>query len=211
MASTAISAQGSTLQIGTATGAAKSITGIALGNPTIITSTAHGFANGDVVTLASIGGTTVLNGQTVVVKNVTPNTFAIDVDTTGGSAFTTGGTATPVAWTAIGNIKDFTAFDGAAAVLDVTNLASTAKEKRMGLIDNGNFSFNMDQDNADAGQIALRASRTAQTLKSYKLTLPNSNTATFSAYCQKVSDAGAVDGIVKNAVTLVISGAVTRA
>ncbi|MDQ5878867.1 MAG: hypothetical protein QG638_1601, partial [Pseudomonadota bacterium] len=35
--STAISAQGSTLQISTGTGGAKTITGIAVGSPTIIT------------------------------------------------------------------------------------------------------------------------------------------------------------------------------
>lgn len=211
MASTAISAQGSTFAIGTSTGTAKNVTGLALGNPTIVSSTAHGFSNGDVVTFASLTGNTTLNGQTVTIKNVTANTFAVDIDTTGGAAWVSGGTATPVAWTTIGNIKDFTAFDGSAATIDVTNLSSTAKEKRMGLQDNGNFSFNMDQDNSDAGQLALRASRTAQSLKTYKLTLPNTNTATFSAYCSKVSDAGSVDGVVKNAVTLVITGAVTRA
>ncbi len=211
MASTAISAQGSTFAIGTATGAAKNVTGLTLGNPTIVQSTAHGFSNGDVVTFASLTGNTTLNGLTLVVRNVTTNTFAVDVNTTGGSAWVSGGTATPVTWTTIANIRDFTAFDGSAAVIDVTNMVSTAKEKRMGLQDNGNFSFNMDQDNSDAGQLALRASRTAQSLKQYKLTLPNANTATFSAYCSKVSDAGAVDGVVKNAVTLVITGDVTRA
>jgi hypothetical protein len=211
MASTAISAQGSTFAIGTATGSAKNVTGLTLGNPTIVQSTAHGFSNGDVVTFAALTGNTTLNGKTLVVKNVTTNTFAVDVDTTGGSAWASGGTITPVTWTTIANIRDFTAFDGSAAVIDVTNLLSTSKEKRMGLQDNGNFSFNMDQDNSDAGQLALRASRTAQSLKQYKLTLPNANTATFSAYCSKVSDAGSVDGVVKNAVTLIISGDVIRA
>ena len=56
MASNAISAQGSTLHIGTGTGGAKTITGVAAGNPTIITATSHGFANGDRVTIAALTG-----------------------------------------------------------------------------------------------------------------------------------------------------------
>ena len=52
--STAISAQGTTLQLSTGTGGAKTITGVVVGNPTILTSAAHGLANGDVVALAAL-------------------------------------------------------------------------------------------------------------------------------------------------------------
>ena len=60
-----ISAQGSTLQISTGTGGAKTITAITVGNPTIITSAAHGLSNGDVVTFASLTGAdaALLNGM----------------------------------------------------------------------------------------------------------------------------------------------------
>ena len=95
MASTAISAQGSVVSIGTGAGSAKTITAIALGNPTIITSSSHGFANGDVVTIAGLTGTNAatINGQTWSVRNITTNTFAIYVDTT-GLTITAAGTAT---------------------------------------------------------------------------------------------------------------------
>src|SRR5258708_32507417 len=99
MTSTAISAQGSTLAVSGGAGAAKAITGIALGFPTIVASAAHGFANGDIVTLAALTGNTTLNGVTTVVKNATVNSYAEDVDTTGGAAYTAGGTTTPIAWT----------------------------------------------------------------------------------------------------------------
>src|SRR5438874_1670957 len=107
MSSSAISAQGAVLSIGTGSGSAKNITAIALGNPTIITSAAHGFSNGDVVAIASIVGTTVLNGNSYVVKNKTTNTFAIEADTTGGTAWSSGGTATPTTWTQVKNLKTF--------------------------------------------------------------------------------------------------------
>lgn len=85
MPSTAISAQGSKLEVSGTTGAAKSITGVAVGFPTIITSAAHALTNGDVVTLAGLTGAdaATLNGQTVVAKNVTANTFAVEINTVG--------------------------------------------------------------------------------------------------------------------------------
>lgn len=212
MTTTAISAQGSKLEVESGSGAAKNITGVALGFPTIITSAAHGFVNGDVVTLASIGGTTTLNGQTVVVKNVTTNTFAVDVDTTGGAAYTTGGTATPVTWTGIGNLLTFKGFDGQASEMDATNLASTAKEILLGVQDWGTLSIDVHRDFSDAGQLAVDAAKRASTKKTFKLTLPNNKTRTFSAYVKNSPLEGGVDQLVKTAsLNLRITGDVTDA
>lgn len=211
MTSTAFNAQGSTFQVSGTSGTPKNISGIALGNPTIITATAHGFSNGDVVALASIGGTTALNGVSAVVKNKTANTFAVDVDTTGGSAYTSGGTATPSAWTNIGNFKSIKAFDGKAAKLDATNLASTAKEWRSGLLDPGSFSFDLDVDNTDPGQLALQAYRVASTLANFKLTLPNTHTATFQGYVESFPWDGGVDKLLSATVDIVITGPITFA
>jgi hypothetical protein len=105
--STAILANGTLIQIATGTGGAKTVTGLALGFPTIVTSAAHGLNNGDVVTFAALAGNTTLNGLTLSIKNVTTNTFAVDVNTTGGAAWTSGGTATPVTFSTIGNAKSF--------------------------------------------------------------------------------------------------------
>lgn len=211
MTSTAISAQGSVFSIGTGTGAAKTITGIALGYPTILTIAANGFSNGDVLTLAGIGGTVALNGLTVTAKNKTTNTIAIDVDTTGGVAFTTGGAATPVTYTPVANIKDFSGFDGSASELDKTNLSSTAKEFGLGLVDPGQFSMNVDQDNSDAGQIAMRAKQASGQISNFKLVLPNGNVASFTGFVKKFGTQGGVDALVKSAVDIRISGAITWA
>lgn len=210
MASSAISAQGSVLAIGTGTGGAKTITGVAVGNPTIITSAAHGFANGDVVTLAGLTGTdaATLNGLVVSVRNVTANTYAVYVDTT-GKAITATGTATPVTFTNVANMKDFSGFDGSASEIDVTNLDSTAKEFRLGLTDPGQFTLNIDYDSANAGHVALRAKQVSGLLSNFKLTLPNTNVVTFTGFVKKFSLAGGVDAVAKTAVDIRVSGAVT--
>ncbi|MFM0506686.1 phage tail tube protein [Paraburkholderia sp. RL17-373-BIF-A] len=212
MTSTAISAQGSTLSVSGATGAAKAITGLALGYPTIVTSAAHGFSNGDIVTFAALAGNTTLNGVTAVIKNVTVNTYAVDVDTTGGAAYTNGGTATPVTWTPIGNLNNFKGFDGQANEIDKTNLSSTAKEFMLGLQDFGHFTFDVDKDFTDPGQLACDAAKRAGTLKQFKLTLPNAKTATFSGYVKNSPLDGGVDQILKTTgVSLRITGDVVYA
>jgi hypothetical protein len=212
MPSTAISAQGSKLEIGTGSGAAKTISGAAVGYPTILTSTAHGLANGDVVAIAAIVGTlSAINGMSFTVKNATANTFAIEYNST-GLAYTSGGTATPTTWTQIKNLKTFSGFDGQASELDRTNLDSVAKENVLGLVDYGQFTVDLDYDYADAGQAALLASQVSGAIKTFKLTLPDAHTASFSAYVKKIGAAGGVDQIVKRqGVAMRISGAVTWA
>lgn len=211
--SNAISAQGSTLEIETGSGGAVATVTAAVGFPTIITKTSHGLSNGDVVSLSLFAGASaaLMNGQTVVVKNVTTNTLAVDIDTTGGTLTAANGTLTPVALTEIAEVKSFSGLDGAASDIDVTHLGSTAKEFLIGLVDEGGFSFEMNRVAADPGQAALLTSRNAGTLKSYKLTLPNAETATFSAYAKTFPVTGGVDGVVGHAIGLRISGAVVWA
>src|SRR5574340_411759 len=86
MASTALTSQGTIVQIETGTSTGKTITGASLGNPAIITATAHGFNNGDNVTIASVTGATWANGQWTV-QFVTANTFAIAYNSTGAAAY----------------------------------------------------------------------------------------------------------------------------
>lgn len=210
MTSTAISAQGSVLSIGTGSGVAKTISAISLGNPTIITATAHGFANGDVVTLAGLTGAdaAVLNGQTVSVRNVTTNTFAVYIDTT-GKTITAAGTATSATFTTIANVRSFSGFDGAASEIDVTNLSSVAKEFVLGLVDSGQFTFEIDYDSDNTGHVALRSKQVSGVLSNFKLSLPDATVITFSAYVKKFSLAGGVDAVARSSVDLRISGAVT--
>lgn len=211
MTSTAISAQGSVFSIGTGTGGAKTISGVAVGSPTILTATAHGFANGDVVALAALTGADAasLNGLTATVRSKTTNTFAVDVDTTGKTITAGAGTATPNTYTAVKNIKTFSGFDGSAPEIDSSNLDSTAKEFIIGMVDNGQFTMELDNDSSDAGQLALRAKRDASAKANFKLVLPDASTASFSGYVKKKGLGGGVDQALKSAVDIRISGAVT--
>lgn len=212
MPSTAISAQGTKFEIETGSGGAKTITAIQLGNPTIFTSANHTLGNGDVVALAGLAGAdaALLNGASWTVTNKTTNTFAVQIDTT-GKTITAAGTATPVAYTEINNVKSYTGFDGSASEIDVTNLKSTAKEKRLGLQDFGKFSMNINPDFNDAGQNALRTSKGGGTQKNYKVTYPNNKVASFAAFVKSTPESGGVDAVIDGSVELTITGSVTLA
>lgn len=216
MASTAISAQGTIVQIATGTGGAKTISGtVGVGFPTILTSTSHGLANGDYITFNSgFTGTDAadLNGKSYSIKNVTTNTFAVEQNTTGKTITVGTASATPTTYTAIGNVKSISEFEsGSASEIDVTNLASTAKEKRLGLVDNGGFSLAIHHSNADAGQTQAQARRLDGAAVNMKIILPSGSTptASFSALIKKFSKNAAVDGVVEGAIDVTVNGAVT--
>ncbi len=77
----------------------KTITGITKANPAVITSSGHGFSNGDWVYLAGIGGMTEFNGLIWVVTAKTTNTFelkdmfGVTVNSSSFPSYTSGGTA----------------------------------------------------------------------------------------------------------------------
>jgi hypothetical protein len=79
---------------GQITETAKTITAITKANPAVVTSTSHGFSNGDHVWIAGVVGMTRLNGRRFVVASTATNTFALTgEDSTSYDAYSSGGTA----------------------------------------------------------------------------------------------------------------------
>jgi hypothetical protein len=215
MPSNAQNAQGTTLEISGAGGGAKTITAIALGFPTILTSVAHGLDNGDVVTLAAFAGADAadLNGQSVVIKNVTADTFAFDIDTTGKDVTdnTDTATATPLSWIGVGEIVSGAGFDGTSAVIPKTNLASTAKEKEVGLQDFGSLKLEIQIYDDDAGQTAMKAAKASQASKNFRVTYPDASTRTFAGFVMSFSESFGVDAMITGSTEILIDGEVTYA
>lgn len=207
----ATAAQGTVLKIGTGSGGAKTITGVTLGAITEIISTAHGLAVGDVITLASIGGTTQLNGLSPMIIAVEANSIFVNIDSSAFSAYTSGGTATPVTWTSVGEIADFDGPGGSASIIDVSHLSSTRKEKLIGLPDSGQFTFSLNRVFSDTGQQALATAWGNRQLKNFQVTYPDTTVQTFSGYVMSFPSSGAVDDKIGGSVTIEITGEVTTA
>jgi hypothetical protein len=77
----------------------KTITGATNATPIVVTSAAHGLANGDILFITDVGGNTNANGERKI-KNVATNTFELtdlnDVNIAGNAAYTSGGSAQKV-------------------------------------------------------------------------------------------------------------------
>lgn len=116
----------------------------------------------------------------------------------------------------LGEITGFNGPGGSATVIDVTTLESTAKEKRMGLPDEGQFQIDFNfvpSGVAGAGQKFLRDKRTALAETDFVVTFTDTvpTTATFSGYVLEFSIQGAVDDKVSGSATIEITGAVVYA
>lgn len=113
----------------------------------------------------------------------------------------------------IPNVVSFQGPGGQAAVIDVTNLASTSKEKRVGLRDEGQLTMTMHYNPDDLVHQGLRSDRAARTRRQFKLTFTDSNPAiwTFYGYITHFSVQGGVDAVVQASVTIEIDGEITEA
>ena len=113
--------------------------------------------------------------------------------------------------TTIGEVISCDGPSGQATIIDATHSASTAREKVMGLPDEGRITLTCNFVHADGGQSELRSRRSAQSLDTYEITFPSSPTTniTFSAYCLGYSISGSTDGKWDARVDLEVSGAVT--
>ncbi len=111
----------------------------------------------------------------------------------------------------VAGIKSYSGFDGSSEEIDVTTLASTAKEFQVGLEDFGNISVEIVVDHSDVGQEAMRAAKTASATRECVLTLSDSTTATFNAFVVTFPQSGGTSEIDTASVNLRITGAVTWA
>lgn len=116
----------------------------------------------------------------------------------------------PSSFSNIGNIVGFSGPGGSAAVIDVTNLDSLAKEKLMGLPDEGQFTMEINLDPDNTQHIALKDARANRTKQEFKITLTDATPTTlvFFGYVLGFELSGSVDNVVKANLTVEIDGAV---
>ena len=119
--------------------------------------------------------------------------------------------ASTAATALIGEVIDFSGPGGQANVIDVTHLNSTAKEKMMGIRDEGQLTLTVNHNATDAGQVNLIADRASRTLRKVVIAFSDASSyfAIFDGYCLGYSIAGGVDDKVTANVVIEIADAVT--
>lgn len=209
--SRAVSSQGTKFYIenGAVPGDAVAITAVSKASPAVVTAAGHGLVTGSVVHLAAVQGMIELNGMSAVVGVVASDTFElVGIDSTGYTAYASGGTATPVTWIETTQHKSYSGFDGAAAEVDETTLVSVAKEKGMGLQDFGGMQVEMHKVEDDPFQVEFGKAKRAGEQRWFRLVKKNGFLKQWAGYCASLSDSGQIDG--KNAATasVIINGEV---
>lgn len=150
--------------------AAKTITAITKANPGVVTSTAHGYANGDYVYL-SVLGMHQLNERVARVANQAANTFELEgIDTTLFDTFTSGTAELITFGTSITTATTVSNSGGGFDFIDTTTIHSNARTQVPGL--SAALAYTMEHlwDPADAGQIAMKTASDAQARRAFKFT-----------------------------------------
>ena len=184
-----------------------------------ITATSIHCASG--IDFAGLGFTTndviMLNSDTnhfYPIKNATAT--ALDIYGSFNSTGSATQTINQYTMTRVGEITDFTGPGGAAAIIDITHLGSTAKEKLPGLRDEGQLSMTLNFNATDTGQTGLRTDRAGRVKNHYDIIFKDCewtasalpSMAYFFAYCMQFSITGAVDDKVGANAVLEITGPV---
>ena len=197
---------GSIVRVGTATAATKAITGITAASPPVVTATAHGYSDGDIVLIAGVVGMTQVNNRAFVVSASTTNTFELKgVDATGYTAYASGGTAAKKTMTAIGEVVSVPSlFDGEANDIDVTHLGSSAEEQLQGIPRFGGCSLQvLCPSPNDTGQTRMRKLKSDQSSEAFTVTLPSGQVSAFMAFVKSfVMGEIGIDGAVRATASL---------
>lgn len=202
---TALKGQGAILAVGTATnGAAVNVTAATKASPCVLTTAANTFTAGEIGVVTGVLGMTQLNNRAFVMNPVTGTSATLKgEDSTNYTTYASGGSVQGYTMTQLASITDVKGFDGQASEIDVTNLASAAKEILLGLEDFGNVTVGCFLQNADAGQAYLRTAKSQQLIVPYSLTLSDGTIAAFMAAVRQFTfDGVKPDGAVSGVITL---------
>jgi hypothetical protein len=112
----------------------------------------------------------------------------------------------PPDWTQVKELVSFTAFDGQAQEIDVTNLDSEAKEFLMGLQDWGGFNGEFNYVDTDAGQSAMLTAKGDRGIRNFKLEMSNGKYYEFAGFVLNSPISGGVDAKVDRSFQIRISG-----
>lgn len=206
---TEIEAQGTDLRIqATAT---TNATFAQTGTTVTVTLEDHGLTVGAPITIASATGGTGCIGFQKVASVTDADTFTFVADAAAPAPVSAGAAMTVHLFIEL-SPKTFSGPGGSAAVIDATTLRSKAKQKRMGLRDEGQLSFTIHYVPKDAGAEALRAARASRQAAVLSLGFTDEDHTTWfqTVYVLGFSVTGQVDGLIEAQVTTEITDEITE-
>lgn len=151
---------GSTIAITTAftnVSPTDSISAISKANPAVVTETAHGRLDGDVIKIGSAAGMTEVNDRLFVIDVIDANSYRLlGVNSTGYGTYTSGGKVYVPTWSNWCELKGYNRQPAASPDLDATTICSESSEYEVGLPDPGTTQFDFNFAPRTAIQVAAK-------------------------------------------------------
>jgi hypothetical protein len=162
--------------------AAKTITAISKANPGVVSSTTHGYSNGDYV-LITAQGMSQVDARVFRVANVAADTFELEgEDTTSYDTFTSGTAEKITFGTTLSTLVSLTASGGDFDFIDVTTIHDQVKKQVPGTANPATYTFESIWDPSDAGLTALKSASDAQAQRAVLFTFAGGQKLTFTGY-----------------------------
>lgn len=182
-----------TVQIQTALGSAKTITGISKVSEAVVTAT-HDFSIGDLIVISGVVGMTEINDKVVRVKSVstTVSFVAEGLDSSAYTTYVSGGTATKVTtMSSFDNVTNLSLPDSPPTEIDATTIHDLEKQVVFGLRDYPKGTLALIADPLATTSLELKTAEAANTRRVFKVVMQNGYVAIFNAY---VSGGSGMDG-----------------
>lgn len=150
--------------------AAKTITAVTKATPGVASSTAHGYANGDILIL-EVQGMFQIDQRVVRVAGVAADTFQLEgIDTTGFETFVSGTAAKLTMGTSITTATTVNPSGGDFDFIDTTTIHAAQRSQIPGLPSASTFGMDHIHDVSDAGLLAMKTASDAQQKKAFVFT-----------------------------------------
>jgi hypothetical protein len=179
--------------------AAKTITAITEASPGVVSSTTHGYSNGDYVYL-SVQGMYQVDGRVFRVSSVAADAFTLESeDTSDYEPFVSGFAYKLTFGTTLSSMASISASGGDFDFIDTSTIHANVKTQIPGSANPLSYSFDNLWDMSDTAQLAMKAASQAQAVRAFKFTFGTGGPImTFAGY---VGYAGAPTGQAQDKVT----------
>lgn len=176
---------GAIVSLATTYGTAKTVSGISNANPGVATSTAHGLANGALVSVTS--GWSNLNNRVVRVAGTATNTFNLDgIDTTSVTQYPAGSGGGSVqeitGFTQIAQIMGFSTSGGEQQFATFSFLEQNFDTQIPTTLSAQSITLDIADDPTLPGYQALKAASDARAIRALRLSMPDGSFILYQGY-----------------------------
>lgn len=185
----------------------KTITAITKANPGVVSSTTHGYSNGDYV-LLEVQGMYQVNYRVFRVSAVAADAFSLEgEDTTGYGTFVSGTAEKITFGTSLATLTSINASGGDFDFIDTTTIHDNIKTQVPGLPNPATYNFDSFWDPSDAGLVALKSASDSQAQRAILFAFANGQKFTFNAYVGcSLSPTGSAQDLIKTSVVFTALG-----